>query len=168
MLKIDQLQPGKYQPRTRMDEGSLYELAESIKAADAAYDGRLCVREGDPVTVLPALAAELCGTPAATLVPHVFPWTAPGFPPYSLGARRPRSALGARAWRAFDPLVERGLARGRDEYNDCRARLGLPPAVSSSKPIPARAATACPCPRCGCAPMGAPDPSLPTPKDGSR
>jgi ParB family chromosome partitioning protein len=26
------LQPGKYQPRTRMDEGSLYELAESIKA----------------------------------------------------------------------------------------------------------------------------------------
>ena len=30
-----------------------------IEAADAAYDGRLCVREGDPVTVLPALAAEL-------------------------------------------------------------------------------------------------------------
>src|SRR5438105_5846088 len=32
LLRIDQLQPGKYQPRTRMDEGSLYELAESIKA----------------------------------------------------------------------------------------------------------------------------------------
>ena len=31
-LKIEQLQAGKYQPRTRMDEGSLYELAESIKA----------------------------------------------------------------------------------------------------------------------------------------
>ena len=31
-LRFDQLQPGKYQPRTRMDEGSLYELAESIKA----------------------------------------------------------------------------------------------------------------------------------------
>jgi ParB family chromosome partitioning protein len=31
-LKLSQLQPGKYQPRTRMDEGSLYELAESIKA----------------------------------------------------------------------------------------------------------------------------------------
>lgn len=31
-LKLDQLQPGKYQPRTRMDEGSLYELAQSIKA----------------------------------------------------------------------------------------------------------------------------------------
>ncbi len=32
VLKLDALQPGKYQPRTRMDEGSLYELAESIKA----------------------------------------------------------------------------------------------------------------------------------------
>jgi ParB family chromosome partitioning protein len=31
-LKLSQLCPGKYQPRTRMDEGSLYELAESIKS----------------------------------------------------------------------------------------------------------------------------------------
>jgi ParB family chromosome partitioning protein len=31
-LKVSQLQAGKYQPRTRMDEGALYELAESIKA----------------------------------------------------------------------------------------------------------------------------------------
>ncbi len=30
-LKISQLQPGKYQPRTRMDKDSLAELAESIK-----------------------------------------------------------------------------------------------------------------------------------------
>ena len=32
MLALDQLAPGMYQPRTRMDEGALYELAESIKA----------------------------------------------------------------------------------------------------------------------------------------
>jgi ParB family chromosome partitioning protein len=31
-LRLSQMQPGKYQPRTRMDEGSLYELAESIKS----------------------------------------------------------------------------------------------------------------------------------------
>ncbi len=31
-LALTQLQPGKYQPRTRMDEGALAELAESIKA----------------------------------------------------------------------------------------------------------------------------------------
>ncbi len=31
-LPLDRLRPGKYQPRTRMDEGSLYELAESIRS----------------------------------------------------------------------------------------------------------------------------------------
>ena len=31
-LRLSVLQTGKYQPRTRMDEGSLYELAESIKS----------------------------------------------------------------------------------------------------------------------------------------
>lgn len=31
-LKLDQLQPGKYQPRTHMDQESLVELAESIKS----------------------------------------------------------------------------------------------------------------------------------------
>ncbi|MDP3174041.1 MAG: ParB/RepB/Spo0J family partition protein, partial [Phenylobacterium sp.] len=31
-LTLDQLVPGQYQPRTHMDEGALYELAESIKA----------------------------------------------------------------------------------------------------------------------------------------
>ena len=31
-VKLDQLLPGRYQPRTRMDEGSLFELAESIRS----------------------------------------------------------------------------------------------------------------------------------------
>ncbi|MEO8836861.1 MAG: ParB/RepB/Spo0J family partition protein [Caldimonas sp.] len=31
-LPLDRLQAGRYQPRTRVDEGALYELAESIKA----------------------------------------------------------------------------------------------------------------------------------------
>ncbi len=31
-LQLESLVPGQYQPRTRMDEGALYELAESIKA----------------------------------------------------------------------------------------------------------------------------------------
>ncbi|KAB7585041.1 ParB/RepB/Spo0J family partition protein, partial [Verminephrobacter sp. Larva24] len=30
-LPLDEIVPGMYQPRTRMDEGALYELAESIK-----------------------------------------------------------------------------------------------------------------------------------------
>lgn len=32
MLRLDDMCPGHYQPRTRMDEGALYELAESIKS----------------------------------------------------------------------------------------------------------------------------------------
>jgi ParB family chromosome partitioning protein len=31
-LRLSELVPGQYQPRTRMDEGALYELAESIRA----------------------------------------------------------------------------------------------------------------------------------------
>ena len=31
-LKLSQIKPGRYQPRTRMDEGSLAELAQSIKS----------------------------------------------------------------------------------------------------------------------------------------
>jgi len=31
-LPLDDLVAGQYQPRTHMDEGALYELAESIKA----------------------------------------------------------------------------------------------------------------------------------------
>jgi UDP:flavonoid glycosyltransferase YjiC (YdhE family) len=85
------------------------------------------VAVSDILTPAPALAAELEGVPVATLVPHVFPHLAPGLPPYSLGARRPRTRVGARLWRLTDRMVAIGLEQGRREYNECRARLGLPP-----------------------------------------
>ena len=81
----------------------------------------------DILTLAPALAAELEGVPAATLVPHVFPPAEPGFPPYSFGARLPRTAAGRAAWRLLDRPVEGGVRRGRSELNDTRSRLGLPP-----------------------------------------
>ena len=109
-------------------------LAPYAAAVRAARETVPSVRDFGPdvvvadiLTVAPALAAELCDIPAATVVPHVFPWSAPGNPPFAVGARRPRTPLGAHGWRAFDHVVARGLERGRDEYNDCRARLGLPP-----------------------------------------
>ncbi|MBN8487963.1 MAG: ParB/RepB/Spo0J family partition protein [Burkholderiales bacterium] len=47
-LAVAQLQAGKYQPRTRMDEGSLYELAESIRSQGIMQP--ILVRPvGDPV-----------------------------------------------------------------------------------------------------------------------
>ena len=81
----------------------------------------------DILTVAPALAAEVCGVPVATLVPHVHPWPPPGCPPFSCGARRPRTRAGALAWRAFDPAVRHGLELGRTQHNDARRRLGLGP-----------------------------------------
>jgi MGT family glycosyltransferase len=81
----------------------------------------------DILTLAPALAAELEGVPTATLIPHVYPVGAPGFPPYAVGARLPRTKLGRRVWRRFDGPVETGLRRGREELNGSRARLGLAP-----------------------------------------
>jgi MGT family glycosyltransferase len=81
----------------------------------------------DILTLAPGLAAELEGVPAATLIPHVYPVTPSGFPPYAVGARLPRTAIGRRAWRRFDPMIEKGLRQGREELNGSRARLGLAP-----------------------------------------
>jgi UDP:flavonoid glycosyltransferase YjiC (YdhE family) len=103
-------------------------------AVRAALETRPVVREfapdvavSDILTPAPALAAELEGVPVATLVPHVHPHLPPGFAPYAIGARLPRTPLGRALWRATDPLVALGLEQGRREYNDCRARLGLGP-----------------------------------------
>jgi MGT family glycosyltransferase len=79
----------------------------------------------DVLTLAPALAAELERVPTATLIPHLYPVGSPGLPPFGFGARSPRTELGARLWRAFDPLVARGLERGRAELNDTRRKLGL-------------------------------------------
>ncbi len=48
-------------------------LAATLKALDEAYDGHLCLRHGDPATVIPALAREV----GATQV-HVSTETEPG------------------------------------------------------------------------------------------
>ncbi|HET9123708.1 MAG TPA: nucleotide disphospho-sugar-binding domain-containing protein [Solirubrobacteraceae bacterium] len=81
----------------------------------------------DVLTLAPALLAELEAVPAATLIPHLYPVGEPGLPPFGLGARSPRTRTGAHLWRAFDPLVARGLERGRRELNAARGRLGLGP-----------------------------------------
>ena len=71
------------------------------------------VAVSDILTPAPALAAELCGVPVATLVPHVHPWSAPGFPPYSLGARLPRTRGRARGCGAASTASSRrGSSRG--------------------------------------------------------
>jgi len=79
----------------------------------------------DILTLAPAMAGELEGVPVATLIPHLYPPSGPGFPPYALGARLPRTAVGRMLWDALDRPMEAGLRRGRDELNEARRRLGL-------------------------------------------
>ncbi len=81
----------------------------------------------DILTLAPAMAGELEGVPVATLIPHVHPASGPGFPPYATGARLPRGRAGRALWRCFEPLLKKGLEQGRDELNDARGRIGLPP-----------------------------------------
>jgi len=81
----------------------------------------------DILTLAPAMAAELEGVAVATLIPHVHPAGAPGFPPYAFGARPSRTAAGRALWRALERPVETGLRRGRVELNDTREKLGLAP-----------------------------------------
>src|SRR5918911_2007219 len=71
----------------------------------------------DIITVAASLAAELAGRPWATLVPHVLPVAAPGFPAYSIGARLPRTPLGRGWWRPFEPPLRRRPEEGRDHPN---------------------------------------------------
>ena len=86
------------------------------------------VAVADILTPGPALAAELEGVPLATLVPHVYPFVPPGHPIYSIGARLPRTPLGAALWtRANRRFVEPSLEEGREQYNETRRRLGLDP-----------------------------------------
>jgi UDP:flavonoid glycosyltransferase YjiC (YdhE family) len=81
----------------------------------------------DILTLAPALAAELVRVPRATLIPHVHPHGAPDTPIYSLGARLPRTRAGRALWRHAQPVVDKGLERGRVELNHTRAQLGLAP-----------------------------------------
>jgi UDP:flavonoid glycosyltransferase YjiC (YdhE family) len=99
----------------------------------AAEDTRPLIRElrpdivvADILTLAPALAAEREGVRSGTLIPHLDPRPAPGFPPYSIGARLPRTPVGRAVWGAFAGIVERGLLQGQRELNDTRERLGLP------------------------------------------
>jgi MGT family glycosyltransferase len=103
-------------------------------AARAARETQPLIEDVDPdvvvadiLTVAAGLAAEIAGRPWATLVPHVMPVSEPGFPPYSIGARLPRTPAGAALWRTLDPIVRLGTERGRRELNETRRRLDLAP-----------------------------------------
>jgi MGT family glycosyltransferase len=103
-------------------------------AADAALalaplmdDFRPDVVVSDILTLAPALAAERAGVRRATLIPHVYPVHEPGLPFFAFGLQPPRTPVGRAVWRGAQPVLETGLRRGRQEMNETRAAVGLPP-----------------------------------------
>jgi UDP:flavonoid glycosyltransferase YjiC (YdhE family) len=81
----------------------------------------------DVLTLAPALSAELEGVPWATLVPNVHPHAQSGWPPFSSGARLPRTPVGRALWRSLERPSGVGLRLGRDQLNETRRRVGLAP-----------------------------------------
>jgi UDP:flavonoid glycosyltransferase YjiC (YdhE family) len=122
----------------RAPEYAVFPTSPALKpyqaAVRAAEETVPLVRDVDPhavvadiLTLAASLAAEMERRPWVTLVPHVLPAGEPGFPLYSTGARLPRTAVGRRFWRTTEPLAGIGFRRGRDELNEARRRVGLPP-----------------------------------------
>ena len=103
-------------------------------AADAAIallplmgEFRPDVVVSDILTLAPTLAAERAGVRRATLIPHVYPVHEPGLPFFAFGLHPPRTPVGRAVWRGALPVLESGLRRGREEMNETRAAVGLPP-----------------------------------------
>jgi hypothetical protein len=82
------------------------------------------VAVSDILTTAPALAAELEDVPLATLIPHVHPDLPPEFPPFSIGARRPRTPVGRAFWRQSYRLVRSASSRGGGSTTAAARRWG--------------------------------------------
>jgi UDP:flavonoid glycosyltransferase YjiC (YdhE family) len=116
-----------FPPRTRGE-------AQGPTAADAAKallpfleDYGPDVVVSDILTLAPSLAAEMAGIRRAVLIPHVYPVHEPGLPFFAFGAQPPRTPIGRGLWKAAEPVLVKGLERGRLEMNETRAECGLPP-----------------------------------------
>ena len=121
---------------------------EAVVRATAPTRAAIAARRPDVVvhdilTLAPALAAELEGIPTATLIPHLFPVTAPGFAPYSIGARLPRTEAGTPFWGAVRAAAREGPAPGtrraqRDAAAAGSSAAGAAPRRPQRRPLPGR------------------------------
>lgn len=81
----------------------------------------------DVLTLSGSLAAELCGVPLVSYVPHLWHATGHDDPPFGSGWAPPHSRLARRFFHWTGRLERRGLEFGRVELNETREHVGLPP-----------------------------------------
>jgi len=75
----------------------------------------------------PQMAAEAEELPVAALLPNIYPFPAPGLPPFGTGWRPARGVLGRARDAAMARLGGRLWARALPQVNAARATLGLAP-----------------------------------------
>jgi len=115
-------------PPSDAESGTWRSAADAAIALQPLMEGyRPDVVVSDILTLAPALAAERAGLRWATLIPHVYPVHEPGLPFFAFGMQPPRTPVGRALWRGALPVLESGLRRGREEMNETRAAVGLPP-----------------------------------------
>jgi MGT family glycosyltransferase len=115
-------------PRPLPGQPATPTLAQSVRALVPT------LREIEPDVVVndfftqPAtLAAEAEGVRRATLIPHPYPVNEPGLPYAYVGLVAPRTRAGTIAWRLAYPWFARQARQEREDLNDVREQLDLPP-----------------------------------------
>lgn len=82
---------------------------------------------GDVLTLSASLAAEICEVPYVTFVPHFWHATGAEDVPFGSGWAPSRTPFGRRIFRAMHRFERKGLEFGRDELNETRRAVDLPP-----------------------------------------
>ena len=82
---------------------------------------------GDVLTLSSSLAAEMCDVPFVTFVPHLWHATGPESVPFGSGWSPAESRISKRIFKWAHRLEREGLEYGRDELNETRKAVDLPP-----------------------------------------
>lgn len=84
----------------------------------------------DAAILGPMIATEALGVPTVGLWPAIYIMPADGMPPFGLGLKPARGALGRIRDRSINAVAQAAWRSGRGPLNDARAAYGLPPLVN--------------------------------------
>jgi UDP:flavonoid glycosyltransferase YjiC (YdhE family) len=97
---------------------------DELKAVIEQWEPDVIV--GDVLTLASSLAAERCGVPFITFVPHFWHATGEDSVPFGSGWSPAESVVARQVFRLMHRFERVGLEYGRDELNETRAAVGLP------------------------------------------
>lgn len=113
-----------YRPAPNVHEAAALAAGE---LSEVVRDYRPDVIVADVLTLAGTLAAETCGVPLVTFVPHFWHATGVEEVPFGSGWAPAHNRLAKWFFRRVGRLEQKALAFGRDEMNETREHVGLPP-----------------------------------------